>query len=298
VWGPAPAVGASATVRTRTRFSANARSGTNPRIASRLVAEPVSVLSHDTRQHVLTTAEFDVLWEWLGLAPTPVVLQLTSPGRTHAERRSVQGTAWQGLRERALAGSDGPDPELARLLHLLARPDEQLELRAWWGREVRVLAAGRHGTGALALREGDTVTVAACGSLPIGILGAFPPADRGPGRACTVPSAVLGAAPATGVRPALIGAGVAPAEAALLAAMVAGTRRRAQAVALGADRWGVLRRAGGVLGVLDGPRGRYLLTRTTGEDGVEWATIAPADDRQLRHRIADLLATAVAAARG
>ncbi|MHA6617391.1 ESX secretion-associated protein EspG [Pseudonocardia sp. DLS-67] len=262
------------------------------------MAEPVFVLSLDTRRHVLTTAEFDVLWEWLGLAPTPVVLQLASLGRTHAERRSVQAAAWQGLRERGLAGPDGPDPELARLLHLLARPDEQLELRAWWGRDVRVLTAGRHGTGALALRDGDTVTVTACGSLPIGILGAFPPADRGPGRACTVPSAVLAAAPAAQVRPALLGAGVAPADAALLAAMVADTRRRAQVVALGADRWGVLRRAGGVVGVLDGPRGRYLLTRSAAEDGVEWATIAPADDRQLQHRIADLLATAVTAAGG
>jgi hypothetical protein len=262
------------------------------------VAEPVSVLSYDTRRHVLTTAEFDVLWEWLGLAPTPVVLQLASPGRTHTERRAVQAAAWKGLRERALAGSDGPDPELARLLHLLARPAEQLELRAWWGREVRVLAAGRHGAGAIALREADSVTVTACGSLPSALLGAFPPADRGPGRACTVPSAALATAPATKVRPALIDAGVPSAEAALLASMLADTGRRAQVVALGADRWGVLRRAGGVLGVLDGPRGRYLLTRNTGEDGVEWATVAPADDRQLRHRIADLLGTAVAAAGG
>jgi EspG family len=260
------------------------------------VAEPVSVL--DTRQHVLTTAEFDVLWEWLGLGPTPVVLQLASPGRTHAERRAVQATAWQGLRERALTALDGPDPELGRLLHLLARPGEQLELRAWWGREVRVLAGGRHGAGALALREADTVTVTACGSLPSALLRAFPPADRGPGRACTVPSAVLAAAPAARVRPVLIDAGVPAADAALLATMLAGTRRRGQVVALGADRWGVLRRAGGVLGVLDGPRGRYLLTRSTGEDGVEWTTVAPADDRELRHRIAGLLATAVTAAGG
>ncbi len=252
----------------------------------------------DTRRHVLSTAEFDVLWEWLGLAPTPVVLQLASPGRTHTERRMIQAEAWQGLRGRALAGSNGPDPELARLLHLLARPEEQLELRAWWGHEVRVLAAARHGAGALALREADSVIVTACGSLPSAVLGAFPPADRGPGRACTVPSSVLAAAPAAGLRPALIGAGVPTPEAALLATMVAGTTRRAQVVALGADRWGVLRRAGGVLGVLDGPRGRYLLTRSTGEDGVEWATVTPADDRELRHRIADLLTTAVAAAGG
>jgi hypothetical protein len=250
----------------------------------------------ETRRHVLTTAEFDVLWEWLGLAPTPVVLQLASPGRTHTERNAIQAAAWRGLRERELAGSEGPDPELARLMHLLARPEEQLELRAWWGREVRVLAAGRHGAGALALREADSVIVTACGSLPSALLGTFPPADRGPGRACAVPSSVLATAPIAGLRPALVGAGVPSAEAALLATMVAGTERRAQVVALGADRWGVLRRAGGVLGVLDGQRGRYLLTRSTGEDGVEWATVAPADDRQLRHRIADLLATAVAAA--
>jgi len=259
------------------------------------VTETVSPVL-DTRRHVLGTAEFDVLWEWLGLAPTPVVLQLASPGRTHSERKAIQAAAWQGLRQRELAGSDGPDPELARLMHLLARPEEQLEVRAWWGREVRALAAGRHGAGALALREADSVVVTACGSLPSALLGAFPPADRGPGRACTVPSAVLAAAPVAELRPALIGAGVPATDAALLAAMVAGTRQRAQVVALGADRWGVLRRAGGVLGVLDGPRGRYLLTRSPGEDGVEWATITPADDRQLRHRISELLATAVAAA--
>ena len=252
----------------------------------------------DTRRHVLSTAEFDVLWEWLGLAATPVVLQLASPGRTHGERRAIQTEAWRGLRERELAGSDGPAPELARLMHLLARPEEQLELRGWWDREARALAAGRHGTGALALREADNVVVTACGSLPSALLGTFPPAERGPGRACTVPSSVLASAPTAELRPALLGAGVPPAEAALLARMVAGTRRRAQVVALAADRWGVLRRAGGVLGVLDGPRGRYLLTRSTGEDGVEWATVAPADDRQLRHRISDLLATAVTAAGG
>jgi hypothetical protein len=260
------------------------------------VAEPVPVL--DTRRHVLTAAEFDVLWEWLGLGPTPVVLQLGSPGRTHTERRTVQATAWQGLRGRGLAGPDGPEPELGRLLRLLARPGEQLELRAWWGHEVRALAAGRHGAGALAVREADGVTVTACGSLPSALLGAFPPADRGPGRACTAPTAVLAAAPAAGLRPALLDAGVPPVEAGLLARMLTGTGRRAQVVALGADRWGVLRRAGGVLGVLDGPRGRYLLTRTTGEDGVEWATVAPAGDRELRHRITELLATAVAAAGG
>jgi hypothetical protein len=258
------------------------------------VAEPAPVL--DPPRHVLTAVEFDVLWERLRLGPTPVVLQLASPGRTRTERRGLQAAVWRELRGRGLAGLDGPDPEIARLLHLLARPSEQLELRAWWGRSVRVVVAGRTGVSALAQREGDSVTVSACGSLPSTLVGIFPPAARGPGRACTAPTDALDGVPLADIRPALVGAGVPAAEAALLARMLAGTDHRGQVVALAGDRWGVLRRAGGVLGVLDAPRGRYLLTRSTAADGVEWTTVAPADERQLRHQIAELLATATATA--
>ncbi|OZM77613.1 hypothetical protein CFP66_34725 [Pseudonocardia sp. MH-G8] len=262
----------------------------------RPVTEPASVL--DTPRHVLTAVEFDVLWEWLGLGPTPVVLQIASPGRSHLERRAVQADAWRGLRARGLAGSDGPEAELVRLLHLLARPTEQLELRAVWGREVRVLGSGRAGVAALGHRTEGTVTVTACGSLPAALVSAFPPASRGAGRACTAPTAALAGVPVADARPALLRHGVPAAEASLLVRMLTDTDRRAQVVALAADRWGVLRRAGGVLGVLDGARGRYLLTRSAGDDGTEWVTVAPADTRELRHRITQLLATANATAAG
>jgi hypothetical protein len=202
------------------------------------------------------------------------------------------------MRERGLAGPNGPDPELTRLLHLLARPTEQLELRAWWGHDVRAVAAGRADEGALALGQDATVTLSACGSLPSGLLGVLPPVSPGPGRSCTVPASVLTSGPAADVRAALVAQGVPAGEAGLLTRMLAGTGRRAQVVALAADRWGVLRRAGGVLTVLDGPRGRYLLTRSTSQDGVEWITIAPADKRRLRHRFAELLSVTVAAAAG
>jgi hypothetical protein len=260
------------------------------------VAEPVPVLDAPSAGvNVVTAVEFDVLWERLGLGPTPVVLRLESPGRTHTERREVQAAGWQALRERGLAGPSGPDPELTRLMHLLARPAEQLELRGWWGRSVRAVAAGRPGTGVLAVRQDATVTLGPCGSLPSGVLGVLPRARPGPGRASTVPTAVLAAAmaaPGTGLRAELVERDVPASEARLLATMLGGTERRAQIVALAADRWGVLRRSGGVLGVLDGPRGRYLLTRTVGEDGAEWTTVAPTDDRRLRHRVAELLAGA------
>lgn len=244
-------------------------------------------------RHVLTAVEFDVLWERLGLGPTPVVLRLESPGRTRAERREIQSSGWQALRERGLAGPTGLHPELTRLLHLLARPAEQLELRGRWGRGVRAVAAGTRGTCVLAVRQDATVTLGAHGTLTTALLHALPPAGPGPGRAGTVPAAVLAAATATpGVelRSALIARDVPPADAGLVARMLAGIEGRAQIVALVGDRWGVLRRSGGVLTVLDGPRGRYLLTRSVGDDGVEWSTVAPTDSRRLEHRMAALLA--------
>ncbi|WP_214408262.1 ESX secretion-associated protein EspG, partial [Pseudonocardia lacus] len=109
----------------------------------------------------------------------------------------------------------------------------------------------------------------------------------GPARG-TSPLAAVG-----GLRAALVNNGASAADAGRLARMLGGTERRAQLVALTGDRWGGTTRAGGVLVVLDGAPGRYLLTRSTGEDGVEWTTVAPTDDRRLRHRLGELLAGAV-----
>jgi len=274
-------------------------------------------------RHVLTAVEFDVLWERLGLGPTPVVLRLESPGRTRAERREIEAAGWQALRERGLAGPAGADPELTRLLHLLARPAVALELRGWWGRSVRAVAAGAPGVGALAVRQDGSLTVQACGSLPTALLGVLPAAQPGPGRATTLPTSVLAAALGSvaeavapvgahchsagrsghrrdgtepgpvGLRTALAERGVPAVDAASLARMLGGTERRAQLVALTGDRWGGTKRAGGVLGVLDGRRGRYLLTRSTAADGVEWSTVAPVDGRRLRHCLGELLALAL-----
>ena len=70
--------------------------------------------------------------------------------------------------------------------------------------------------------------------------------------------------------------------------MLHGVDGRAQVGVLAADPWGALRRSPDVLEILDGPRGRYLVTRSA--DG--WTTVAPTDARRLRHRVAELLAGA------
>jgi len=246
-------------------------------------------------RHVVTAVEFDILWERLGLGPTPVVLRLPSPGRAEAERREVRAAGWQTLRERGLAGPAGPDPELVRVLRLLARPAEQLELRGTWGRAVAAVAAGRPDDGMLAVRQDATVTLESCGALPAALLGALPTAPPGPGRASTVPTSVLTAALGAGepgLRAALIARDVSPGEAGLLARMLAGGGGRAQIVALATDASGIPRRSGEVVGVIDSPGGRYLMTRTVGDDGVEWTTVAPTDQRGLRHRVVRLLAAA------
>ena len=244
------------------------------------------------QRHVLTAVEFDVLWERLGLGPTPAVLQLPSPGRTAAERRDVQRSGWQGLRERGLAGPSGPDPEIVRLLRLLARPAGQLELRGVWSHPVRAVAGSTAADGVLAVRRDATVTLAPCGSPPAALLGVLPASRAGPGRAATAPSSVLAAALAdrgVGVRSALLARGVPSADAGLLERMLAPGPGRAQIVALSTDAAGIARRTGGVLGILDGPGGRYLMVRAAGTDAVEWSTVAPADARGLRHRMAVML---------
>jgi hypothetical protein len=249
------------------------------------------------RRRILSTVEFDVLWEQLGLGPTPVALQIPSPGRTHRDRAEIVAAGLDGLRRRGLAAHDGPDPELTRLLTLLARPTAQLELRAWVGGSVRAVAAELHDAAVLAVRHESSVSLQACGSLPAGIVSTLPSVSAGPGRAVTLPADVLAAAAGTPqVRTALLAAGVTAGDAGVLARMLDGGRNRGQVVALAADRWGIARRFADVVTVLDTDHGRYLLTRTTAPDGAAWATVAPTDDRRLRGRIGELLSTASDAA--
>jgi hypothetical protein len=274
-------------------------------------------------RRVLTAVEFDVLWEWLGLGATPVVLRLDSPGRTHGERRRIVAAGWAGLRQRGLADLAGPDPEVVRLMHLLAVPTTQVELRmrleamsrhrrsipADGARrriidtELRVAAAAQPGSIALAVRRDETVTLSSAPGPVSGVLSALPPLRAGRGPAVALPSADLDAATGEpgGGRPmaeVLLDRRVDPEDAELVEALLRGAVRRGQVSALAADQWGVLHRLPKVIGVLDTRHGRYLMHRETARDGVEWTTFAPTDPRRLHTRLAVLLAEAeVAAAR-
>ncbi|HWC81236.1 MAG TPA: ESX secretion-associated protein EspG [Pseudonocardiaceae bacterium] len=243
---------------------------------------------------MLTAVEFDVLWEWLGLGATPVVLRLSSPGRTHEERRGIVASGWNGLRRRGLADVDGADPEIVRMMHLLAAPTEQVELRMRLGRELRVLAAGRPGAAALAVRQDETVTLGSATDPVAAALESLPPEPAGPGGSVTLPSADLESATGRAARgrnvaEVLIGRGVPECDAALLDGVLRAGTRRGQLSVLAADPWGVLHRHRKVLGLVDTPRGRYLMHREPADDGAEWTTLAPVELSRLRHRVRLLL---------
>lgn len=227
----------------------------------------------------ITAVEFDVVWEYSGLGPTPTVLQLPSPGRTVSERLVVSAAARRSLRERGVDST-----ELAHRLRLLAHPGPRLELRGGWTHGIRALATG---AGALAVRRGDSMAITPYGSLPAAVLGVLPADGPGSGYACTVPTAVLAAAlDGPVLRSALIARDVPTADAGVLGRMLTGVGGRAQITASG-------RRAEDVVTVFDGPSGRYLLTRMVADDGVEWTTVAPADARTIRHRVESLLTVTV-----
>jgi hypothetical protein len=241
------------------------------------------------RPCVLSPVEFDLVWRGLGLGAPPVVLQLPSPGRTHTERRRIEAEGWAALRARGL----GPGSDLTGFLGLLAAPSPRIEVRAWGASTCRAVVAGRSDGGVLARRRDDSVVVEPCGSVGGAVTGLLAGGRAGPGRAASVPAADLGKAlrrpSGAGLRADLVALGVDASEAGLVARMLHAVAGRAQITVAVPDRWGVLRRSGELLEVLDGPAGRYLMTRTRAGDGTCWTTVAPVDDRRLRHRVVELL---------
>jgi hypothetical protein len=226
----------------------------------------------------LSVVEFDVVWRGLSLGAPPVVLQLPSPGRTHTERRHIEARVWTALRERGHV----MNPDLTRFLTLLAAP-LRVEVRAWGVSTCRAVVAG----GVLALRRDDAVVLRPCGSVARAVVGVLAGGHPGPGRAAGVPDADLTAAlrnpSGAGLRADLVARGVDPVEAGLIARMLHAVSGRTQIAVAGG------RRSRELLEVLDGPAGRYLLTRSRSGDGTCWATVAPVDDRRLRRRVDDLV---------
>ncbi|GAA3461290.1 ESX secretion-associated protein EspG [Saccharothrix longispora] len=256
----------------------------------------VDLGTSDLREPVTISAlEFDVLWEHLRLETMPLVLKVPSPGKTHAERAELEQRAWTDLERRGLGRPVSLDPMLEDLLHLLNRPQREVDGRLWLGRSVRVLAAAKGQSGVLAVLDGDQLTLRAASaeSLAREALSVLPPAPAGPGHSVTLPSTDLDAA-ATGsntpddlVR-ALLARGIRQQDAHTLAEMFRDADHRGQFGAAFRDKYGKRVRPDHVIGFFDNPRGRYLQVRRATPGQQPWSTISPVDTRRLLHHLDSL----------
>lgn len=249
----------------------------------------------------ISTLEFDVLWEHLRLETMPLVLKVPSPGKTRDERRALEDQAWTGLESRGLGGPRSLDPMLEDLLHLLNRPQQEVDGRLWLGRSVRVLAAAKGQSAVLAVLDGDQLSLRPIDyeGLPREALSALAQLPAGEGHSITLPSADLDAAAATASSPealenALRSRGVRAEDATTLANMVREVTSRGQYGAAARDKWGKRVRPDRVISFFDTPKGRYLQLRRATPGQQPWSTMSPIDARRLHHHLTELLAEASA----
>ncbi|HEX7304412.1 ESX secretion-associated protein EspG [Lentzea sp.] len=254
----------------------------------------------DTRDPVIiSTLEFDVLWEHLGLETMPLVLKVPSPGKTREERRDVEDQVWRQLGARGLGGPRSLDPTLEDLLHVLDRPQQEIDARMWLNeRSVRVLAAGKGQAGVLAVLDGGQLVLrpAEADGLPREALTALPTAPAGEGHSITLPSADLDAAAASATTPEELAEALRghlrDDDALTLAEMVRDATNRGQFGAAARDKWGKRVRPDRVVAFYDSPKGRYLQMRRSSDGQPPWSTITPVDYRRMHHHLVELLAEA------
>ena len=256
--------------------------------------------TNDLREPVTISAlEFDVLWEHLRLETMPLVLKVPSPGKTHGERADLERRVWADLERRGLGRPVSLNPMLEDLLHLLNRPQSEVDGRLWLGRSVRVLAAAKGQSGVLAVLDGEQLTLRAASSegLPREALSVLPPCKPGTGHSITLPSTDLDAAAASAgstadLENALRGRGMRQDDAHTLGEMLTDAGNRGQFGAAVRDKWGKRVRPDRVIGFFDTPAGRYVQMRRATPGQQPWSTVSPIDGRRLVHHLEELLAEA------
>ncbi|HEX2133449.1 MAG TPA: ESX secretion-associated protein EspG [Actinophytocola sp.] len=249
----------------------------------------------------LSALEFDVLWEHLRLGQLPLVVKVPSPGKTFEERARLEAQAWAGLEGRGLGRPVELHPEVEDLLTLLARPDREVDVRAYAGRNIRALAAAVGESAAVAELTDGWVTLrrASAAGLPGAALRSLTSEPAGPGQSITLrttdfeAAASAGGGTQEGFHKALLAEGVRPDDAAALTEMIKDVVGMGNFGAAARDKLGRRRRAERVVSFFDTEDGRYVQIRRPAPDGTLWTTISPADGRKLTHHVEELLADIV-----
>lgn len=246
---------------------------------------------------VLSTLEFDVLWERERLPRKHEALGVPSPGKTHTERARLVADTLATLQQRGLSDGERADPELAELLGLLAHPRICLDSWVWTDHRISSLAVVSGNSALLAAIDGPEVWLipardTALAEAAVSVAGET---AAGPGYSVSVPTDVLMAADkAASGDPRAFGAalkrgGVPVSDAKMLANMVGGMRLRGQFGAARVQRDQRMVRADRVVAFHDTTYGRYVYLAKPNNDGRMWSTITPADNQRLATCVRELL---------
>ncbi|WP_345348367.1 ESX secretion-associated protein EspG [Rhodococcus olei] len=241
--------------------------------------------------------ELELLGHVLSIDELPVVLAATPRFDSVSDREAAFARAHASLAARGLLPAGHPDPGVADLLAVLARPTTELALRRYTGagEASRMCAVrGDTGTSVAALRGPASYVLTELDAidpvLVLDVLGHRAPLDIGALRAPTEPLAAamgdLTDPPAVARR--LSALGCARRDADRLAVAFAGCIGHAEIVAI-THEGGGRRRITGPVTVFDTPAGRIVGTSTVSVDGTAWTTLGPGGDARVRQAIRDLL---------
>lgn len=249
----------------------------------------------------LSATEFEVVWASFGLGDLPLIfrVRVAREGQTDDERaRHVRETV-EGMRARGLFTDDGPHHDLADAVAILASPEWLVDARLETNRSLCALGAAAMGRSAIAVLEGDTVTILLGTAFGLVDDMAALAADHPPGPGASINlswQVLVDAATAAGdpdpqrVEDALVERGVGANEARMLGRLSGGLVGSGQYGVEVADRDAGLRRAPRVVGFVDTPDGRWAQLRTAGLGGTEWVTFTPATPHRIAAMITDVLA--------
>ncbi|WP_329792497.1 ESX secretion-associated protein EspG [Lentzea sp. DG1S-22] len=251
-----------------------------------------------TPQYLLSTREFEVLWQTLRLGRMPYPLDVPSEGATESELKALRDRTIADLRSRGLAD----DLRLEDLLRLLGDHDVSVDAVAGLDRTVRALAASNGDQGVLAVIDGDGVGLSEIRPTALAreIVRVLPDGVAGPGSALSVRLETLQQAVALQEaeqeeesedpwgaaddelddRQALLRAGLSAQDARQLDELAANR--------VAGGQFGVTHgrhRADVVINWFDTHQGRYLMVRSDG-----WLSLSPTDNDRIATRIDSVLA--------
>lgn len=230
---------------------------------------------------VLSTTEFEVCWDYLELGRLPLILDLPSAGRTHAERKSIADGVLAGVTDRGLLD------DLASTLRPLNSFSWGVDAHLVLDRTTRVRAAVSGQTGVFARIDGAAV-----------ILYAVPDHAVISELLAYLPDAAVPRAPSVSLRTEALDQALRHGddvvtlvrELTALGERASDAREFARMVENSSfhGQFGTAREHGGtVVAWHDTPRGRFMTLRRN-----DWTTCTPADPVRLRTAIEGLVAEA------